>query len=261
MKRSMQRACLVLFPARGRASCTPPHLIFFGLNLGVSLARYDTTPSTSSGNWYKCDDPYGCYLKVLVKPVKHKNTRDLSQTSQLIGAPETALRPMDVWWFLYFFGKGASCHTSCGWALTALGLLPSHPNYFLVAPWEAGQALTLFFGVCLQGDGNPAVTVHPYETDPSSGSFNPQAHTTWVPTSWESWPNYNVHGYGLIPALSESQNIEESILVILQAGTIIARLLLLAGTRGGGQRFIRGRGSHGLAGSSKIRAIQPASGV
>ncbi len=36
-----------------------------------------------------------------------------------------------------------------------------------------------------------------YESDPSSGSFNPQAHTTWVPVDWSSWPNYNVHGYGI----------------------------------------------------------------
>merc|ERR1712216_16936 len=48
------------------------------------------------------------------------------------------------------------------------------------------------WGAFLQTDGNPAVTVHPYESDPSSGSFNPQAHTTWVPVDWNSWPNYNV---------------------------------------------------------------------
>ena len=53
------------------------------------------------------------------------------------------------------------------------------------------------WGAFLQTDGNPAVTVHPYESDPSSGSFNPQAHTTWVPVDWSSWPNYNVHGYGV----------------------------------------------------------------
>ena len=53
------------------------------------------------------------------------------------------------------------------------------------------------WGAYLQTDGNPAVTVHPYESDPSSGSFNPQAHTTWVPVDWSSWPNYNVHGYGV----------------------------------------------------------------
>jgi hypothetical protein len=53
------------------------------------------------------------------------------------------------------------------------------------------------WGAFLQTDGNPAVTVHPYENDPSSGSFNPQAQTTWVPTDWGSWPNYNVHGYGI----------------------------------------------------------------
>lgn len=41
------------------------------------------------------------------------------------------------------------------------------------------------------------MTIHPYESDASSGSFNPQAHTTWVPTDWSSWPNYNVHGYGI----------------------------------------------------------------
>ena len=41
------------------------------------------------------------------------------------------------------------------------------------------------------------MTVSPYESDPSSGSFNPQAHTTWVPVDWNSWPNYNVHGYGI----------------------------------------------------------------
>ena len=45
------------------------------------------------------------------------------------------------------------------------------------------------WGAYLQTDGNPAVTVSPYESDPSSGSFNPQAHTTWVPTDWNSWPN------------------------------------------------------------------------
>jgi hypothetical protein len=53
------------------------------------------------------------------------------------------------------------------------------------------------WGAFLQTDGNPAVTVSPYESDPSSGSFNPQAHTTWVPVDWNSWPNYNVHGYGI----------------------------------------------------------------
>jgi len=53
------------------------------------------------------------------------------------------------------------------------------------------------WGAYLQTDGNPAVSVHPYESDPSSGSFNPQAHTTWVPVDWNSWPNYNVHGYGV----------------------------------------------------------------
>ena len=26
---------------------------------------------------------------------------------------------------------------------------------------------------------------------------NAQGHTTWVPTDWNSWPNYNVHGYGV----------------------------------------------------------------
>jgi len=71
----MQHACRVLFPARGRASCAHPFFLVW-LNLGVLLARYDSSPATSSGNWYKCDDPYGCYLKVLVKPVKHKHTRD-----------------------------------------------------------------------------------------------------------------------------------------------------------------------------------------
>jgi hypothetical protein len=45
------------------------------------------------------------------------------------------------------------------------------------------------WGAYLQTDGNPAVTVSPYESDPSSGSFNPQAHTTWVPVDWNSWPN------------------------------------------------------------------------
>jgi hypothetical protein len=34
------------------------------------------------------------------------------------------------------------------------------------------------------------VTIKPYESDPSSGAFNPQAHTTWVPVDWSSWPNY-----------------------------------------------------------------------
>mmetsp|Transcript_9641 Transcript_9641/g.18723 ORF Transcript_9641/g.18723 Transcript_9641/m.18723 type:complete len:98 (+) Transcript_9641:49-342(+) len=53
------------------------------------------------------------------------------------------------------------------------------------------------WGAYLQGEGNPAVTIHPYESDPSSGSFNPQAHTSWVPVDWSSWPNYNVHGYGI----------------------------------------------------------------
>jgi hypothetical protein len=53
------------------------------------------------------------------------------------------------------------------------------------------------WGAYLQTEGNPAVTIHPYESDPSSGSFNPQAHTTWVPVDWSSWPNYNVHGYGV----------------------------------------------------------------
>mmetsp|Transcript_7009 Transcript_7009/g.13794 ORF Transcript_7009/g.13794 Transcript_7009/m.13794 type:complete len:88 (+) Transcript_7009:158-421(+) len=53
------------------------------------------------------------------------------------------------------------------------------------------------WGAFLQTDGNPAVSIHPYESDPSSGSFNPQAHTTWVPVDWNSWPNYNVHGYGI----------------------------------------------------------------
>eukprot|EP00960_Hanusia_phi_P054869 762796-Hanusia_phi.AAC.4 len=53
------------------------------------------------------------------------------------------------------------------------------------------------WGAFLQSDGNPAVTIHPYESDASSGSFNPQAHTTWVPVDWSSWPNYNVHGYGV----------------------------------------------------------------
>jgi len=53
------------------------------------------------------------------------------------------------------------------------------------------------WGAYLTGEGNPAVTIHPYESDASSGSFNPQAHTTWVPTDWSSWPNYNVHGYGV----------------------------------------------------------------
>ena len=100
-------------------------------------------------------------------------------------------------------------------------------------------------GVCLQGDGNPNVQVHPYETDASSGSFNPQAHTTWVPTSWESWPNYNVHGYGLIPALSLVCHMKEH-LVILQASksAMLPLMLPLAGTRGG-RGFERGRGSHG----------------
>ena len=32
-----------------------------------------------------------------------------------------------------------------------------------------------------------------------AGSFNPQAHTTWVPVDWSSWPNYNAHGYGTHP--------------------------------------------------------------
>merc|ERR1719310_2536840 len=45
------------------------------------------------------------------------------------------------------------------------------------------------WGAYLQTEGNPAVTIHPYESDPSSGSFNPQAHTTWVPVDWNSWPN------------------------------------------------------------------------
>ena len=45
------------------------------------------------------------------------------------------------------------------------------------------------WGAYLQTDGNPAKTVSPYESDPSSGSFNPQAHTTWVPTDWNSWSN------------------------------------------------------------------------
>eukprot|EP00285_Hemiselmis_virescens_P010566 CAMPEP_0173389512 /NCGR_PEP_ID=MMETSP1356-20130122/12449_1 /TAXON_ID=77927 ORGANISM="Hemiselmis virescens, Strain PCC157" /NCGR_SAMPLE_ID=MMETSP1356 /ASSEMBLY_ACC=CAM_ASM_000847 /LENGTH=87 /DNA_ID=CAMNT_0014346705 /DNA_START=29 /DNA_END=292 /DNA_ORIENTATION=+ len=53
------------------------------------------------------------------------------------------------------------------------------------------------YGCFLQGDGNPAVSVAPYQSDPSSGSFNPQAHTTWVPVDSQSWPNYNVHGYGV----------------------------------------------------------------
>mmetsp|Transcript_85498 Transcript_85498/g.227997 ORF Transcript_85498/g.227997 Transcript_85498/m.227997 type:complete len:96 (+) Transcript_85498:77-364(+) len=53
------------------------------------------------------------------------------------------------------------------------------------------------WGAFLQTDGNPAVSIHPYENDASSGSFNPQAQTTWVPVDWGSWPNYNVHGYGI----------------------------------------------------------------
>ena len=53
------------------------------------------------------------------------------------------------------------------------------------------------WGAYLQTEGNPAVTIHPYENDPSSGSFNPQAATTWTPVDWGSWPNYNVHGYGI----------------------------------------------------------------
>ena len=69
----MQHAYQVLFPARGRASCAP---LLVWLNLGLLLARYDSSPATSSGNWYKCDDPYGCYLKVFVKPVKHTHARD-----------------------------------------------------------------------------------------------------------------------------------------------------------------------------------------
>jgi hypothetical protein len=39
--------------------------------------------------------------------------------------------------------------------------------------------------------------MHPYEYDSSSASFNPQAQTTWVPVDHSSWPNYNVHGYGI----------------------------------------------------------------
>eukprot|EP00961_Rhodomonas_salina_P122798 1653807-Rhodomonas_salina.2 len=42
------------------------------------------------------------------------------------------------------------------------------------------------WGAFLQGPGNPA----------GPRLSNPQGHTTWVPVDNESWPNYNVHGYG-----------------------------------------------------------------
>jgi hypothetical protein len=42
------------------------------------------------------------------------------------------------------------------------------------------------WGAYLQGDGHPA-----------KNFSNPQAGTTWVPIDNGSWPNYNVHGYGI----------------------------------------------------------------
>ena len=42
------------------------------------------------------------------------------------------------------------------------------------------------WGAYLQGDGHPA-----------KNFSNPQAGTTWVPIDNSSWPNYNVHGYGI----------------------------------------------------------------
>ena len=53
------------------------------------------------------------------------------------------------------------------------------------------------WGAYLQTEGNPAVTIHPFEYDPSSGSFKPQAQTTWTPVDNRFWPNCNVHGYGI----------------------------------------------------------------
>mmetsp|Transcript_20402 Transcript_20402/g.56417 ORF Transcript_20402/g.56417 Transcript_20402/m.56417 type:complete len:107 (+) Transcript_20402:201-521(+) len=42
------------------------------------------------------------------------------------------------------------------------------------------------WGAYLQTDGHPARNLS-----------NPQAQTTWVPIDNGSWPNYNVHGYGI----------------------------------------------------------------
>jgi hypothetical protein len=42
------------------------------------------------------------------------------------------------------------------------------------------------WGAYLQGDGHPARNLS-----------NPQGQTTWVPIDNSSWPNYNVHGYGI----------------------------------------------------------------
>jgi hypothetical protein len=56
------------------------------------------------------------------------------------------------------------------------------------------------WGAYLQTEGSPAVAIHrfhPFEYDASYGSFNPQAQTTWTPVDYSSWPNYNVHVYGI----------------------------------------------------------------
>lgn len=169
----------------------------------VCLARYDSSPATSSGNWYKCDDPYGCFLQVNSKAMTHTDgagSRTIALPSFTQG-PKT-LREKER-------RAVGGCAFFCEIMMEALGLLRDAHRGRSRAPQPTRQDRTghthLTRSGSAQGDGNPAVSIAPYKSDPSSGSFNPQAHTTWVPTSWESWPNYNAHGYGTIPAPSLSQ--------------------------------------------------------
>ncbi len=50
---------------------------------------------------------------------------------------------------------------------------------------------------CVRGSVHGVSHFNVYCVHVQSRLGNAQGHTTWVPTDWNSWPNYNVHGYGV----------------------------------------------------------------